>query len=193
MCQAHLTKRITEVFGGVDTIVDEWATAHTDVYWSNVTVDGYLIDWEDRGAAPRGHDAAGLWQSALPDSQFAARVQHEFAEDLRTRSGRLAQRVQCANAIRRGQSTPLSEHGESGGGRAACGTGLEDPGGQEAGVLSKQSFGTPTTPRHSALSQKPRSGTWTRPNAAWRFNHLRLRARQRYSALSAIVFQNSSS
>jgi hypothetical protein len=113
MSQAHLTKRINEVFDGVDTTVDEWTTAHTDVHWNNITLDGHLIDWEDWGAAPRGHDAACLWQSALPDSQLAARVQHEFANDLQTRSGKLTQLLQCANAIRvanrRGQPTPLSE------------------------------------------------------------------------------------
>jgi hypothetical protein len=113
MSQAHLTKRITEVFDGVDTAVDEWATAHTDVHWGNLSTEGHIIDWEDWGAAPRGHDAATLWQSALPDPRMAARVQHEFAADLETRSGKLAQLLQCANAIRvaarRGAPTPLSE------------------------------------------------------------------------------------
>ncbi|MGH3546527.1 MAG: phosphotransferase [Pseudonocardiaceae bacterium] len=113
MSQAHLSTRINEIFDGVDTTVDEWATAHTDVHWNNLTVDGHLIDWEDWGAAPRGHDAACLWQSALPDSQLTVRVQQEFAEDLQTRSGKLTQLLQCANAIRVanrcGQPTPLSE------------------------------------------------------------------------------------
>ncbi|GAB3469038.1 hypothetical protein [Actinophytocola sediminis] len=113
MSQAHLTKRITEVFGDVDTTVDEWATAHTDVHWSNLTAEGHLIDWEDWGAAPRGHDAACLWQSALPDPRVAERVHREFTADLETRSGRLTKLLQCANAIRvatrRGAPTPLSE------------------------------------------------------------------------------------
>jgi hypothetical protein len=113
MSQAHLTKRITEVFDGVGTVVDEWVTAHTDVHWSNLSMEGHIIDWEDWGSAPRGHDAATLWQSALPDPQMAARVQNEFAADLETRSGKLAQLLQCANAIRvaarRGAPTPLSE------------------------------------------------------------------------------------
>lgn len=113
MSQAHLTKRVTEVFADVDTTVDEWATAHTDVHWSNLSTEGHLIDWEDWGAAPRGHDAATLWQSALPDSQLAERVHHEFAADLETRSGKLAQLLQCANAIRvatrRSTPTTLSE------------------------------------------------------------------------------------
>lgn len=113
MSQAHLTKRITEVFDDVDTVVDEWATAHTDLHWGNLSTEGHIIDWEDWGAAPRGHDAATLWQSALPDPRMVARVQDEFAADLETRSGKLAQLLQCANAIRaaarRGAPTPLSE------------------------------------------------------------------------------------
>ena len=113
MTQAHLTKRIGEVFTGVDTAVDEWRTAHADVHLGNLSVDGHLIDWEDWGAAPRGLDAATLWQSALPDPAVAARVQREFASDLQTRSGKLSQLLVCANAIRiaarRGRPTPLSE------------------------------------------------------------------------------------
>ncbi|MEC3979296.1 hypothetical protein [Amycolatopsis sp. H20-H5] len=113
MTQAHLTKRISEVFDGVNTTVDDWTTAHADVHWGNLSVEGHLIDWEDWGAAPRGLDAATLWQSALPDAAVAARVQHEFGGDLRTRSGRLSQLLVCANAIRiaarRGKPTPLSE------------------------------------------------------------------------------------
>lgn len=112
MAQAHFTKRVAEVFPGVDTVVDEWKTAHADVHWRNLSTEGHLIDWEDWGQAPRGLDAATLWQSSLPDSALAARVQREFAEDLGTRSGRLAQLFVCANAIRiarrRGQPTPLS-------------------------------------------------------------------------------------
>ncbi|RJQ76728.1 hypothetical protein D5S19_30195 [Amycolatopsis panacis] len=113
MTQAHLTKRIDEVFPGVDTIVDDWATAHADVHWGNLSTEGHLIDWEDWGTAPRGLDAATLWQSALPDPAVAARVQEEFAEDLQTRSGKLSQLLACANAIRVaarwGMPTPLSE------------------------------------------------------------------------------------
>ncbi len=114
MSQTHLSKRITQVFDQpIDTTVDEWITAHADLHWNNVTIDGYLLDWEDWGVAPRGLDAATLWQASLPNPKLAARVQHEFAADLQTRSGRLAQLLQCANAIRiaarSGTSTPLSE------------------------------------------------------------------------------------
>lgn len=113
MSQAHLTKRISEVFDDVDTNVDEWSTAHTDVHWNNLSIEAHLIDWEDWGLAPRGYDAACLWQASLPNPELAAQVQREFASDLGTRSGMIAQLLLCANAIRvarrRGTPTPLSE------------------------------------------------------------------------------------
>jgi hypothetical protein len=113
MSQAHLTKRITQVFPGVDTTVAEWRTAHTDLQWSNLTVDGHILDWEDWGTAPRGHDAATLWQASLPNPALTARVEREFAADLQTRSGKLSLLLRCANAIRiatnRGTTTPLLE------------------------------------------------------------------------------------
>lgn len=113
MSQEHLTKRIGQVFESVDTTIDEWRCAHTDLQWSNVTLDGHLIDWEDWGLAPRGHDAATLWQASLPDPAVKVRVEQEFAADLQTRSGKLSLLLRCANAIRiatnRGTTTPLLE------------------------------------------------------------------------------------
>lgn len=111
--QEHLTLRIGQVFEGVDTTVEEWRTAHADLHWGNVTVSGLLIDWEDWGLAPRGHDAATLWQASLPDPELLAHVEAEFADDLQTRSGKLSQLMHCANAIRianrRGTTTAFSE------------------------------------------------------------------------------------
>lgn len=113
MSQAHLTKRITEVFPDVDTTADEWRCSHTDLQWSNLTLDGHILDWEDWGSAPRGHDAATLWQASLPNPDLTARVEREFAADLHTRSGKLSLLLRCANAIRiatnRGTTTPLLE------------------------------------------------------------------------------------
>lgn len=113
MSQAHVTRRITEVFGDeVDTRVDEWTCAHTDVHWDNLSVQGHLIDWEDWGNAPRGLDAACLWQASLGDADLSRQVRLAFGDDLDSRSGTLAMLVQCANAIRaaarRGEETSLS-------------------------------------------------------------------------------------
>ncbi|MCG8925629.1 phosphotransferase [Lentzea sp. CC55] len=111
--QEHLTLRIGQVFEQVDTVVNEWRTAHADLHWGNVTMSGLLIDWQDWGLAPRGHDAATLWQASLPDPELLARVETVFADDLQTRSGKLSQLMHCANAIRianrRGAPTRFSE------------------------------------------------------------------------------------
>lgn len=114
MHQAHLSMRINQVFDGqVDTTVDEWVTAHADLHWENLTTDCHLLDWEDWGVAPRGLDATYLWGSSLPYPALAGRVQREFEADLQTRSGKLAQLLQCANIIRiaakRGMATPPLE------------------------------------------------------------------------------------
>ncbi|MGQ0778704.1 MAG: phosphotransferase [Pseudonocardiales bacterium] len=114
MRQEHLSMRINQIFDGqVDTTVDEWVTAHADLHWGNLTVDCHLLDWEDWGAAPRGLDATYLWGASLPYPALAARVQREFEADLQTRSGKLAQLLQCANIIRiaakRATATPFLE------------------------------------------------------------------------------------
>lgn len=115
MGQAHLTRRLIEVFGDdVDTSVDEWGTAHADLHWGNLTSpDCYLLDWEDWGTAPRGYDAANLWGFSLGVPSVADRVHHEFQQDLATRSGRLSQLLFCANVLRAyarsGKSMPFTE------------------------------------------------------------------------------------
>jgi hypothetical protein len=111
MSQAHLTRRINQVFGGeeIDTNADDWRTAHADLHLGNLTApDCYILDWDDWGLAPRGLDAATLWGHSLLVPNMASRVQDEFADDLNTRSGLLAQLLFCSNVIRlnSGKSTP---------------------------------------------------------------------------------------
>lgn len=100
--QELITRRISQVFGGaVDTTVTEWTTSHGDLHWANITAPHlYLLDWGDWGLAPRGNDAACLWASALAVPDVAARVHAEFADDLNSRSGRIAQLWVCSNIIR---------------------------------------------------------------------------------------------
>ena len=102
MRQEHLTARISEVYGdGVDTVADEWTTAHADLHWGNLTApECSLLDWEDWGAAPRGLDAATLWGFSLGVPSLAGRIEREFQVDLGTRSGKLARLLFCANAAR---------------------------------------------------------------------------------------------
>ncbi|MBA8827812.1 hypothetical protein FHX42_005219 [Saccharopolyspora lacisalsi] len=104
LSQAHLSDRIRSVFGDrVDTTVTEWRTAHGDLHWGNVTVDGELLDWEAWGLGPRGLDAACLWGISLTDPLLAERIEREFAAELSTRSGRLCRLMVCATAIRAAQ------------------------------------------------------------------------------------------
>jgi hypothetical protein len=107
MSQEHLTRRITEVFENVNTDVDEWTTANTDIHWGNVTApDCYLLDWEDWGLTPRGLDAATLWGHSLLVPAVADRIQKVFAGDLGSRAGLLAQLLFCSNVIRLNSAKP---------------------------------------------------------------------------------------
>lgn len=119
MRQDHLTRRINQVFDeAVDTTIDEWTTANTDVHWGNVTAPAcYLLDWEDWGKGPRGLDAATLWGHSLLVPAVSAKVQRTFVADLDTRAGHLAQLLFCANVIRlnadKSDPSPLLEPARS--------------------------------------------------------------------------------
>jgi hypothetical protein len=102
--QRRVTAMIERVFAGrVETTVTEWAVAHADVAWANVTApECWLLDWEDWGVAPRGWDAATLWGNSLAVPALAARVQREYQADLGSRSGLLSQLFFCAEMIAAG-------------------------------------------------------------------------------------------
>lgn len=96
-----VTATIREAFPEItDTTVDEWAPAHADLTWANVTGPGFcMIDWEDWGMAPRGLDAASLWGNSLAVPALAERVWHERRPDLESRSGRLMALFFCAKVV----------------------------------------------------------------------------------------------
>jgi hypothetical protein len=88
--------------GPVDSTIDQWASAHADLTWANLTAGPAgctVLDWEDWGAAPRGFDAATLLLNSLAVPTLAARVRDEFAEDLTSRSGRVAVLALCADLL----------------------------------------------------------------------------------------------
>ncbi|MFL6140423.1 MAG: hypothetical protein ACJ72N_00960 [Labedaea sp.] len=99
--QGRVTERIERVFPGqVGTVVDEWAPAHGDLAWANLTApDCFLLDWEDWGMAPRGYDAACLWRESLAVPALAERVRRERRIELDSRSGKLAQLYVCAGIV----------------------------------------------------------------------------------------------
>lgn len=100
MTQERPTATIHKVFADVDTTVDEWTTAHGDLFWTNLTApDCWILDWEDWGRAPRGYDAASLWHDSLAVPALAERVACELRSELDSRTGRLCQLMRCAETI----------------------------------------------------------------------------------------------
>ncbi|MGH3999938.1 MAG: hypothetical protein ACRDTJ_21040 [Pseudonocardiaceae bacterium] len=111
--QQRVTATIERVFAGrVETTVTEWAAAHADLAWANLTApECWLLDWEDWGLGPRGWDAATLWGNSLAVPALAARVQRAYQADLGSRSGLLSQLFFCAEIIASGDgyAGPLAE------------------------------------------------------------------------------------
>jgi hypothetical protein len=101
--QERVTSAIHRLFPQVDVTVDEWAVAHADLAWANLTAPAcYFLDWEDWGLAPRGYDAASLWRESLAIPELANRVRRERAADLTCRSGKVAQLYACAVILHAG-------------------------------------------------------------------------------------------
>jgi hypothetical protein len=113
MTQARLTDAVVRVFGNViDTTVTEWAVAHADMSWANLTApECWLLDWEDWGQAPRGLDAAMLWSNSLAVPELASRIQRERRAELESTTGLLAQLFFCAEilAVPPEHAGPLAE------------------------------------------------------------------------------------
>lgn len=115
MGQAHLTRRIHEVYGkDIDTTITDWACAHGDLGYANLCGPRLsIIDWESWGMGPVGWDAACLWSASLTVPALTERVQVLFSDVLSTHSGKLSRLLLCANverAFRRtGQKAPLTD------------------------------------------------------------------------------------
>ncbi|KOV12414.1 hypothetical protein ADK60_32150 [Streptomyces sp. XY431] len=72
----------------VNTRVDRWCPAHSDLNWANVTGPEFcLFDWEDWGMAPSGLDSASLLAASLAVPALADRVRRERRADLESRDG----------------------------------------------------------------------------------------------------------
>lgn len=100
MTQDRLSSVIYKVFPELDTRLDQWTTAHGDLFWTNLTApDCWLLDWEDWGRAPRGFDAASLWHSSLAVPTLADQVQQTLRAELDSRSGRLCQLMRCVETM----------------------------------------------------------------------------------------------
>ncbi|MEY9948564.1 hypothetical protein [Kitasatospora sp. GAS1066B] len=100
--QPVVTEAVRAAFPSTfDTTVTQWAPAHADLNWANVTGSRFcLFDWEDWGNAPRGLDSASLWASSLAVPALADRVRRERRHELESRDGRLMTLFACSKIIR---------------------------------------------------------------------------------------------
>ena len=80
--------------------IEEWATAHADLNWANMTGPRlWILDWEDFGMAPRGLDAANLWMGSLAVPEIANRVHEYRHRDLDSRTGQIMMLFKCAELL----------------------------------------------------------------------------------------------
>lgn len=109
--QQRVDATIHAVFPEVEATLDEWAVAHADLSWVNLTRGGRILDWEDFGLAPRGWDAATLWANSLALPALADRVAEVFTAELGCRTGMVCQLYACAELLAAGEdyAGPLAE------------------------------------------------------------------------------------
>lgn len=105
--QALITRRLRERHGpGLDTRVDDWATIHDDLHWSNLTVTGVILDWEAWGRGPRGFDAALLLAFSAGHDEAVGRIRAHFGDWLDTRDGLLSQLLACRDVLHVAEEKP---------------------------------------------------------------------------------------
>jgi len=70
-----------------------------------------LLDWSERGLAPRGYDAAKLVICALYQPDLVRRLEEAFADDLKSKSGRVAMLLLAAMRLDEIEGKPArAEH-----------------------------------------------------------------------------------
>ncbi|WP_198586845.1 phosphotransferase [Glycomyces xiaoerkulensis] len=109
--QAEITRRIRVFWGDlIDPTVRDWRCAHGDLHWSNITApEVVLLDWEHWGMAPLGYDPATLLSFSLLNTSAANEVRAEFAEELDSRDGRIAQLTVIARLLLRAEAGEFPE------------------------------------------------------------------------------------
>jgi hypothetical protein len=88
---------------GFDLDVDrlDWSCAHGDLHWGNLTAPTlWILDWEHWGWAPHGYDAAVLYCASILVPDLANRVHRQFADQLDSYSGRVAQLAAASKLLR---------------------------------------------------------------------------------------------
>ncbi|MGH3801199.1 MAG: hypothetical protein ACRDTD_13880 [Pseudonocardiaceae bacterium] len=89
LTENEVARRLRVFFGDrADPAVSEWTAAHADLHWANLIGPGLIIlDWEGRGIALVGFDAATLYLHSLLRPAIAKQVRAEFNELLEHRDG----------------------------------------------------------------------------------------------------------
>lgn len=97
-CEQDMTWAIPEFVGIPAPAVACCTTAHGDLHWANLTSPLRILDWEGRGRAPQGFDAATLYAYTLLKPDMAARVRDAFPI-LGSRAGLAAEATVCAQLL----------------------------------------------------------------------------------------------
>lgn len=85
---------------GAPHVADTWHPAHGDLHWGNLTTPELgILDWECWGLAPQGWDAANLVAFSAHDKKLVRRLEHAFADQLATPSGRISRLATLAQIL----------------------------------------------------------------------------------------------
>lgn len=99
--QDLITRRITERFGDVPSVIDDWGTIHGDLNWTNVTRKmPVLLDWEGWGQGPRGLDIHFLYAYALLQPDVADLIRAYFKSEFDSPHGKICLLFVCAELMR---------------------------------------------------------------------------------------------
>ncbi|AVH54612.1 MULTISPECIES: phosphotransferase [Streptomyces] len=88
--------------------ITNWATAHGDFHFANITRQPVILDWEGFGSAPLGYDAAMLYAYSLLTPATAATIRRELPV-LNTPVGNTALLIVAADLL---QSCSRGNHPE---------------------------------------------------------------------------------
>lgn len=99
--QDLITRRIFERFGDVPSVINDWATVHGDLNWSNVTQQTpVLLDWEGWGQGPRGLDIHFLYAYALLQPDVADLIRAHFKSEFDSPHGKICLLFVCGELMR---------------------------------------------------------------------------------------------
>lgn len=104
----------------VTPVVPRWSTAHGDLHWASLTLDGpVLLDWEGWGLAPAGYDVALLAAHTLlaPATERRLRVDGPAAAGKTSFGHELTEHGRRRPSIRRRRAVPAGRRRRLRGGR----------------------------------------------------------------------------